>query len=140
MGLAIASRPLLAHEQASTREVVGAGAIGAATGTAVSGAFHHFGPPRMPLGRPLATATLGVGLMTGLAAGSLTLTNQAGEGTNSLLASMGISAVAFGVPGIWIHGKNDFSGKPVASWKGTAGVAATGFLAGALIHQLTQPD
>lgn len=146
MGLdvAIRSRPIPSGHHVGVADTVKAGAIGAGAGTLVSAAFHHFGPPKMALGTPWLKATLGVGLMVGLSAAALHATNGAdsvrgGKGTNSLLGSTAISAVAFAIPGIWIHGLMDFSGKPVNRWAAAAGVALTGALAGPIIHQFTMP-
>lgn len=139
MDLAIRSRPLAAEDRASGGEIARAAATGAVAGTAISGVFHRFGPPRMTLGGPWAKATLGVGLMTGLGAALLTATNRGGDRTNSLLGSAALGTAAFAVPGIWIHGKMDFSGNPVNRWAAAAGVALVGALASPIIHHATMP-
>lgn len=137
--LAFRSRPLAVEDRASSLDVAKAAGVGAVIGTGVSGAFHRFGPPKMAYGAPWATATLGVGLMTGLAAGALTATNRTGDRTNSMLGSALIGTTAFAVPGIWIHGKMDFSGNPVNRWAAAAGVAAVGAIVSPLIHEATRP-
>lgn len=137
--LAFRSRPLAVEDRASALDVAKAAGIGAVIGTGVSGAFHRFGPPKMAYGAPWATATLGVGLMTGLAAGALTATNRTGDRTNSMLGSALIGTTAFAVPGIWIHGKMDFSGNPVNRWAAAAGVAAVGAMVSPFIHEATRP-
>ncbi len=137
--MALRSRPLAVEDRADAGDVVTATAVGAAAGTLVSGSFHRFGPPRLGMGAPWLTATLGVGLMTGLAAGALTATNRTGDRTNSMLGSALIGTTAFAVPGIWIHGKMDFSGNPVNRWAAAAGVAAVGALVSPIIHEATRP-
>lgn len=137
--VAFRSRPLAPQDRASALDVVKSAAIGAVAGTAVSGVFHRFGPPKLGMGAPFLTATLGVGLMTGLAAGALTATNRTGDRTNSMFGSAAITTAAFAVPGILIHGKMDFSGNPVNRWAAAAGVAAVGLIASPLIHEATRP-
>lgn len=139
MDIAFRSQPLAAQDRAGVRDVATSAAIGAVSGTAVSGAFHRFGPPKLGMGAPWLTATLGVGLMTGLAAGALTATHRTGERTNSMLGSALIGTTAFAVPGIWIHGKMDFSGNPVNRWAAAAGVAAVGAIVSPIIHEATRP-
>ncbi|MCW2924571.1 MAG: hypothetical protein JWM98_1975 [Thermoleophilia bacterium] len=142
--LHVRSRPLQPDDHATARGTLTAAAVGGAAGTVVSGIFHHAGPPHMAIGRPWAVATLGVGMMTALSAGLLSATNHGagspGHRSNSMLESTALSAVAFGVPGILIHGRMDFSGNPVARGKAAIGVALTGAIAGPLIHELTAPD
>lgn len=147
MGLDIKlrSRPLHAPRDLSAADVARAGAVGGTVGTVVSGLFHHYGPPKMAIGTPWAKATFGVGLMAALGAATLYATNHTGalhggKRTNSVLGSTALNATAFAIPGIWIHGKMDFSGNPVNRWAAAAGVAVTGALVGPLIHQFTMPD
>lgn len=141
MGLDIAfrSRPLQQDQQATAADVARIGATGAAIGTVFSGAFHHFGPPKMALGGPWAKATFGVGLMAGLGAATLAATNRTGDRTNSMLGSAALTTAAFAVPGIWIHGKMDFSGNPVNRWAAAAGVALTGAVFSPFFHEATMP-
>lgn len=137
------SEPVPAGDPMSTRDWLQPAAIGGASGLIVGGGFHALPKPKFPglqVGKyPWNKATLGIGLMGALSAGGLAATNRGGERTNSLEASVGISTLAFGIPGIWIHGKEDFSGKPVKSIVGTMGVAATGALVGIGVHYLTKP-
>ena len=56
-----------------------------------------------------------------------------------MLGSALIGTAAFAVPGIWIHGKMDFSGNPVNRWAAAAGVAAVGAIVSPVIHEMTRP-
>jgi hypothetical protein len=144
--LDVRSRALPSGSQgASTTDTLRAAGTAVAAGTVVSGAFHAFGPPKLAIaGRPWATATFGVGAMAGLATAAVYATNHGalhgGKRTNSMLESTLISAAAFAIPGTIIHGKMNFSGKPVSTLAATAGVALIGAMAGPIIHELTLPD